>query len=192
MIGLNIIGEIWGKKSVICPEEILVVDALWYGGGAFCNWGTLLLSFTSSKMNSNDFVSVLNTHLLPFLRFRRKKYIFQLDNASIYTSSSTSQCFSANHIEVVKWPACLPDLNPMENLYGIRVREIYANNKQFHSTYPLKAAILNVWSKTEAKTTRNIAHSMNNRIFQLNPEKWKCNWLQKVCYFSYNLCFSLW
>ena len=117
-------------------------------------------------MNSNNFVSVLDTHLLPFLRFCWKKYTFQLDNASTHTSSSTSQWFSANHIEVLKWPACSPDMNPMESLWGIRVLEIYANYKHFHSTGQLKAAILNVWSKIDAKTARNHLHSMNNRIFQ--------------------------
>ena len=68
-----------------------------FGGGivfvwsAFCSRRILPLSFTSSKMNSNDFVSVLDTHLFSFLKcFRRKKYIFQLDNAIIYISSTTS------------------------------------------------------------------------------------------------------
>ena len=116
-------------------------------------------------MNSNDFVSVLDIHLLPFLRFRRKKYFFHLDNASIHTSSEISQWFSANHIEVLKWPACSPDLNLMESLWGIRVREMYPNYKQFHSTDQLKTAIVNVWFKNDAKTTRNLVHSMNNRIF---------------------------
>ena len=119
-------------------------------------------------MNSNDFVSVLDTHLLPFLkRFRCKNYIFQLDNASIHTSSSISQCFSANHTKVLKWPTCSPDLNSLESLWGVRVHEIYAKYKQFYSIDQLKAAILNVWSKIDAKTTRSLVHSMNNRIFQL-------------------------
>ena len=34
--------------------------------GAFCSQGTLSLTFTSSKKNSNNFISVLDTHLLPF------------------------------------------------------------------------------------------------------------------------------
>lgn len=136
--------------------------------GAFCSRGTLPVSFTSSKMNSNDFISVLDTNLLPFIRrFRRKKYTFQLDNASIHTSSTTSRWFSAKHIQVLEWPACSPDLNPMENLWGMLVREIYANNKQFQSKDELKTAILNAWSKIDAKTTSNLVQSMNNRIFQL-------------------------
>ena len=55
----------------------------------------------------------------------------------------------------------------MENLWEILVREIDANNKQFHSTDELKAAILNTWSKTDAKTTNDLEHRMNIHIFQL-------------------------
>ena len=47
------------------------------------------------------------------------------------------------------------------------MRKIHANNKQFHSIDQLKDAILNVCSKIDAKTTRNLVHYMNNSIFQL-------------------------
>ena len=55
----------------------------------------------------------------------------------------------------------------MESLWGIHIHEIYANYKQFHSTDQLKAAILNIWFKIDAKITRNLGYSMNNQIFQL-------------------------
>ena len=120
------------------------------------------------KMNSKEFVSMLDAHSLPFLRkFRRKKYAFQPDNASIHVSSSTSQWFLANHIEELKRPACSPYLNPVESLQGIRARELHANNKQVYPTGQLKAAISNVWSKIDEKNTRNTVHNINNRIFQL-------------------------
>ena len=112
--------------------------------GAFCSRGTLPVSFTSSKMESDDFISVLDTNLFPFIRrFRPKKYTFQLDNASIHTSSATSRWFSEKHIEVLEGPSCSPDFNPMQNLWGILARGIYANNKQFQSKDELKTAILN-------------------------------------------------
>lgn len=55
-----------------------------FGGGScmvwagFCASGKLDLAFTSFKMNSKDYIQVLETRLLPFLRrFRRKKFTFQ-------------------------------------------------------------------------------------------------------------------
>ena len=74
------------RKLFFFSEEILVMEVLYY---VFCSQAFLQVSFISLKMNSNDFVSVLDTHLLAFLRrFRRKKQTFQQDNAVIHTSSS--------------------------------------------------------------------------------------------------------
>ena len=122
----------------------------YYGMGCFLQPWNSSIFFHFIKDEQQRLRQCLDTHLLPFLRrFRRKKYTFQLDNASIYTSSTTFQWFSANHIQVLKWPACTPDLNPKENFWGIHVSEVYANNKQFQSSDELKAAILNIWSKTQ-------------------------------------------
>ena len=158
-MNLNTIGVLrkencYFSRRNFCDGRVMV----WW---TFCSRRTFPLSFTSSKTSL-----VLDTHLLPFLRrFCCKKYISQLDNAIIHTNSTTSQCFSANYIQVLKWPACLPDLNPTKSLWGILVRKMYANNKKFYSTDELKALILNVWSKTDAKLTSHLVHSINNCIF---------------------------
>ena len=123
LMDLNTIGEIWGRKNCISPDEIPVVVVLL---DDVLSVAEEIFHFI--KDNSNVFISVLDIHLLPFLRiFCQKKYTFPLDSASIYTSSSASQLFSVNHIQVLKWPTSLPDLNPMEILWGMLVREIYAS-----------------------------------------------------------------
>lgn len=46
--------------------------------GAFSGMGKLELAFISCRMASQDYIKVLNDHLLPFRqRFRRVKFIFQ-------------------------------------------------------------------------------------------------------------------
>ena len=103
----NSTGEICGRKNVISPEKISLVELLLYGELSVAED-----LFHFIKINSNK------THIYcHFLKnVVEKKYTFQLDNASIHISSPTSQWFSANHIEVLKWSGCLTDLNPTEIL----------------------------------------------------------------------------
>lgn len=145
-----------------------------FGGGSlmvwlgFCATGKLNLAFTSCKMNSADYMEVLNSCLLPFkAKYRRKKFVFQQDNASIHTSSATKAWFDSRKIELLWWPARSPDLNPVENIWGILVRRIYADGKQYNSVAELKVAVSEAWENFEMGIIKNLVGSMPNRIFQV-------------------------
>ena len=45
--------------------------------------------------------------------------IFQQDNEAIQTSKLMKDGFKTKNIEVLVWPNKSPDLNPIENLWGI-------------------------------------------------------------------------
>lgn len=138
---------------------------VWLG---FCATGKLNLAFTSCKMNSADYMEVLNSCLLPFkAKYRRKKFVFQQDNASIHTSSATKAWFDSRKIELLWWPARSPDLNPVENIWGILVRRIYADGKQYNSVAELKVAVSEAWENFEMGIIKNLVGSMPNRIFQV-------------------------
>lgn len=136
--------------------------------GAFCSTGKVSLAFVTSKMKSADYVQVLTDHLLPFLRrHRRQQFTFQQDNASIHASRETSRWLATNNIDVLDWPACSPDLNPIENIWGHLVRIIYEGNRQYDTVDQLKTAILTAWNKLGLQTLQNHVNSMPNRIFQV-------------------------
>lgn len=135
--------------------------------GAFSTTGKLKIQFVSHKMKSSDYIDVLKASLLPVIRRRRKaKLIFQQDNARIHTSAETMGWLRSEKIDVLDWPACSPDLNPIENLWGIMVRKIYAENRQFSSIQELKTAILQSWEEIELGTLQKLVQSMPNRLFQ--------------------------
>lgn len=145
-----------------------------FGGGSLMVWGaisykgTLEIQFASMRMNSKEYTDILQCSLIPFLRrFRRKKWIFQQDNARIHTSNETMSWFDSKHVTVLDWPACSPDLNPMENIWGTLVRRVYAENKQYDNVTELKSAILKEWENLEIDLIRNHITSMKKRVFEV-------------------------
>lgn len=145
-----------------------------FGGGSQMVWaafnanGTVALDFVSSKMRSSNYIDVLKDNLLPYLtKFPEDNFIFQQDNAPIHVSKETKNWFAAENIDVLQWPANSPDCNPIENLWGIIVRQIYADNRQYSNIPELKSAILQAWANIDRKTISNLINSMNKRIFQL-------------------------
>ncbi|RCN43590.1 hypothetical protein ANCCAN_10433 [Ancylostoma caninum] len=65
------------------------------------------------------------------------------------------------------WPACSPDCNPVENMCGIIVRQVYRNNKQYNTVESLKTAILEAWDQIDDATVAKLVGSMPNRIFEI-------------------------
>ena len=134
--------------------------------GQFSLAGTLKLAFVSFRMNSQDYQDVLQTHLEPYLRrFRRRYFIFQQDNASIHVSQPTMDWFKSKKTEIMKWPACSPDSNLMENMWGELVRNVYTQGKQYQTVSELHVAIESAWNKIALQYLQKIVDLMLNRIF---------------------------
>ena len=74
---------------------------------------------------------------------------------------------NTNEIRTLKWPACSPDLNPIENLWGLIVRDVYLDNKQYATVNELKIAILNAWSRIDVQVLNNLAMSIPRRLLSV-------------------------
>lgn len=145
-----------------------------FGGGSVMLWGAfsaagcLEVQFVSSRMKSSDYIKVLECSLLPFLQQNNGvEWVFQQDNAAIHVSRETKSWFNNKNIAQMDWPARSPDLNPIENLWGILVRRVYKQNRQFATIEELKTTILQEWQAIDQKTIDNLIKSMPNRIFEI-------------------------
>uniref|UniRef100_A0A8R1J3M3 HTH_Tnp_Tc3_1 domain-containing protein n=1 Tax=Caenorhabditis japonica TaxID=281687 RepID=A0A8R1J3M3_CAEJA len=87
------------------------------------------------------------------------------DFAGPYNSSRAF--LASKKIKVLDWPACSPDLNPIESVWGILTRSVYKNGKQYNSIFELKDAVKAEWSKIHPSYLDNLSNSMPNRIFQV-------------------------
>ena len=74
-------------------------------------------------------------------------------------------------MKVLKWPAHSPDLNPIENMWGLLAGEVYSNGKQYFSVQELKDALNKAWKKLDEKSLKPFLVSLKNRIQKLIIKK---------------------
>lgn len=108
-----------------------------FGGGSVMVWaafssaGKAQLCFVPSKMNSKTYTDMLEDALITFLDEKMDEdSIFQQDNASIHVSRESRNWLKEHKIDLLGWPACSPDLNPIENLWRWMSRKIYGQKAQ--------------------------------------------------------------
>ena len=144
------------------------------GGGSVMIWAAFgynhktQIVLVKGLQKSEDYINVMRNHLLPNAEnLAGENWIFKQDNASIHVSKYSKKWFSDQTINLLDWPSKISDLNPIENLWGILVRKVYSNGRQFHSVAELKKEILKCWDEIRLETTQNLIDSMNQRIIQI-------------------------
>ncbi len=121
------------RSSVKFPQSVMVWDAMSsFGVGPLC--------FLRSMVNTAIYQEVLEHFMLPAADqlYGDADFIFQQDLAPAQSAKATSTWYKDNGIPVLNWPANSPDLNPIENLWGIVKRKMrYARPNNAKSWRPL-------------------------------------------------------
>lgn len=140
--------------------------------GGFSYYGKTELAFLEGKQNSSKYVETLKQYLVSAIADLKRQsgssmVIFQQDNASIHTSQETTDYLKMLDAEVSKWPAKSPDLNPIENVWGVLARSVYANGRQFISREQLKSQIEQSWREIGSNYLKGLIDGMPTRMAQV-------------------------
>ncbi len=100
----------------------------------------------------------LPCHLLVLVHYA--DFFFQQDLAPAHTAKGTKSWFNDHGVTVLDWPANSPDLNPIENLWGIVKRKMRDTN----NADDLKAAIKTTCASITPEQCHRLIASMPRRI----------------------------
>ncbi len=122
------------------------------------------LCFLKSKVNVAIYQEILEHFMLPSADklYGDADFIFQQDLAPAHTAKGTKSWFNDHGVTVLDWPANSPDLNPIENLWGIvkrKMRDTRPNNAD-----ELKATVKETWASIPPQQCHKLITSMPRRI----------------------------
>ena len=139
---------------------------MFWGTFSFDGIGTI--KEVSGYMNSNIYISILKDHLKEDMKYLNCK-VFQDDSAPCHRSKKVKTWEIENGIEVLDWPGNSPDINPIENLWGILKRKL--KDKIITNKKDLITIVYQEWKKLSKEYMENLIYSMPKRITDIINNK---------------------
>ena len=138
--------------------------------GAISSSGLGTLTIVRGNINAIRYIQVLQDNLLPLLdEFPlavRNNLVFQQDNAPPHRAIITRNFLHDEGIAVTFWPPLSPDLNPIENVWGILKR--FVRQKRPETLTELEEVVMNAWNTiVTRKLCRNLFGSMRSRLLNV-------------------------
>ncbi|KAJ1179529.1 hypothetical protein NDU88_004763 [Pleurodeles waltl] len=131
------------------------------------------------KLNSQSYCQFLeDTFFKQWYRKKsasfKKNMIFMQDNAPSHASKYSTAWLARKGIKegnLMTWPPCSPDLNPIENLWSIIKCEIYKEGKQYTSLNSVWEAVVAAARNVDGEQIKTLTESMDGRLLSVLAKK---------------------
>jgi transposase len=167
-------GKQWVWKQVgegLIEREIQ--GTVKFGGGNIMVWGCMgwngvgELAEVEGRMDADQYVDILNNHLLPSLEesgVGDDECIFQQDNDPKHTSKKAKNWMEENNITLLDWPPQSPDLNPIEHLWQHTKSQLCKYETLATGVWEIWDRVAEVWNDIEPEVCQRLIESMPRRL----------------------------
>ncbi len=125
--------------------------------GCISAYGMGSLHVLEGTMNAERYIKVLEQHMLP-----SRWHVFQQDNVEPHTAAITTAWLRSRRVRVLNWPACSPDLSPVENIWCIIKRKIHQRRPR--TLQQLETYIRQEWDQIPTPKLQKLITSMPRRL----------------------------
>jgi transposase len=139
--------------------------------GCITSYGDCAFSFISGSVNADSYIAVPRETLLTLMErmslYHYANAVFQQDNATPHRARATHHFLNTEHICTTTWPALSPDMNPIENVWGL-MKDYIRKHLAPENLTQLRHAISIAWQHvvTPALCAKLYA-SMSQRMYKV-------------------------
>ncbi|KAF7250874.1 Heat shock factor 2-binding protein [Varanus komodoensis] len=127
--------------------------------------GTGELQFIEGTMNTNMYYDILKQSMIPSLWRLGRRAVFQHDNNPKHASKMTTALLKKLRVKMMDWPSMSPDLNPIEQLWGILKWKV--EERKVSNIHQLRDVVMEEWKRTPVATCEALKAEMEGEFVKV-------------------------
>ena len=161
--------RVWRRRGERNARACVVPKKAHFGGGIMV-WGGITahgktdLVIVDGNLNSRRYIDeILRPVVVPYVQNMRQGALFQDDNARPHRARIVDAYLQQEQITRMDWPACSPDLNPIEHAWDQLGRAVQTRLNVNSTRADLRRFLLEEWDRLPQNNIQRLIHSMRRR-----------------------------